>query len=135
MKNEGNGFQDWFDGIENALHGLDKLGVVVTVAAGNGGNESPIIPTDAYMPNILSRNPNSPLILVGAVNSQGQLVRFTSPGSTRTPITCYAMGKGIKTIDLSIEQDTLQDGTTFSVAIVVSATIQENQPKGRKERS
>lgn len=118
------GYQHFYDSIAQALEELDSLGAVVTISAGNDGQHDPPGLTDAYIPNILAAQPNSPLIIVGAVNSQGQLARISCPGSARIPINCYAMGKGIKVVDLSVEEVTEQDGTTFSVAIVVSTGSQ-----------
>lgn len=113
--------EDWTDQVEQALFTLDSLGVVVLISAGNDGKPNPSIFTDSYTPTILAAREDSPLIVVGAVNSDGQLAKITSAESDAVPINCYAMGKGIKIIDLSVEEDTKQDGTTFSAAIVVSA--------------
>lgn len=109
--------ETWTEEINEVLMTLDKLGVVCSVSAGNAGTE---IPSAEYTPNILVARADSPLIIVGAVNCNGQLAKISSIGSAAVPITTYAMGKDIKIVDLSIEEDTLQDGTTFSAAIVVS---------------
>ncbi|KAJ4394016.1 hypothetical protein N0V93_003233 [Gnomoniopsis smithogilvyi] len=90
------GMESWTDQVEQVFSTLDSLGVVVATSAGNDGKEAPSICT----------------------GSKGQLAKITSAGSLAVPITCYAMGKGVKIIDLSVEEDTKQDGTTFSVAIV-----------------
>lgn len=103
-----------------AVAALDQLGVVFSVAAGNDGKNKPAGESASYTPNILAARPNSPLIIVGAVNSNGQLAMISSAGSPAVPITTYAMGKGIKIVDMSVEREVLQDGTTFSAAIVVS---------------
>lgn len=118
------GCQELYDNIEQSFWELDSLGVVITISAGNDGKHDPPGLTDAYIPNILAAHPNSPLIIVGAVNSRGQLTKISCPGSARLPINCYAMGKGIKVVDLSVEEVTEQEGTTFSVAIVVSTCPQ-----------
>lgn len=115
-----NTYQDWFDEVQQLFHNLDGLGVVVAVSAGNDGRDVPPGHTDAYVPNKLAEEPNSPIIIVGAVNNQGQLAMITSPGTATLPITCYAMGEGLELIDLSIEEKSEQHGTTFSAAIVVS---------------
>lgn len=115
------GMEDWTNEVEQALYTLDRLGVVVAISAGNDGKQNPCVLAESYTPNILAAKTNSPLIVVGAVNSKGQLARITSAGSAAVPITCYAMGKGIKIVDLAVEQETKQDGTTLSVAIVVGA--------------
>lgn len=107
-----------------ALAALDQLGVVVSVSAGNEGKLKPAGLSASYTPNILTARLNSPLIIVGAVNSSGQLAMISSVGSAEVPITTYAMGKGIMIIDLSVDQEVPQDGTTFSAAIVVSAYLQ-----------
>lgn len=112
--------ESWTDQVEEIFATLDGLGVVVATSAGNDGKEDPSASTGSYTPNILAARENSPLVVVGAVNSKGQLAKISSAGSAAVPITCYAMGKGVKVIDLSVEEDTKQDGTTFSVAIVVS---------------
>lgn len=116
-----NAYQEWYDQVKEGLRELDDLGVTVVISAGNDGEDDPPGPTDAYMPNRLASRPKSPLIIVGAVNHLGQLARFTSPGTARLPNTCYAMGKAVKIVDLSVEEETEQDGTSFSAAIVVSA--------------
>lgn len=113
--------EDWTDEVEQLFSTLDSLGVVVAISAGNDGKQNPPVLSESYTPNILAAKTDSPLIVVGAANSKGQLARITSAGSTRVPITCYAMGKGVKIVDLAVEQETKQDGTTFSVAIVVGA--------------
>ncbi|ROW08717.1 hypothetical protein VPNG_06415 [Cytospora leucostoma] len=113
------GYMEWHNKVEKALDELDVYGgVLVTVAAGNDGREKPPGHTDEYMPNILSARHGSPLIITGAVNNYGQLARFSSPGSLNVPITCYAVGKDLLLPDLSIEQKRLQEGTSFSAAIV-----------------
>lgn len=112
--------EEWTDQVHQTFSTLDSLGVVIAISAGNDGNKNPAVSTDSYTPNILAAQQESPLIVVGAVNSKGQLAKITSAGSAAVPITCYAMGKGIKIIDLSVEEVTKQDGTTFSAAIVVS---------------
>lgn len=124
----GEGYQMWEDEVDDVLHQLDDLGVSITISAGNDGEDDPPGPTDAYMPTILASKPNSPLIIVGAVNEFGQLARFSCPGSLTLPITCYAMGKAVNIIDLSVEQKTKQDGTTFSTAIVVSKKPSRTSP-------
>lgn len=115
--------EDWTKQVEQALFTLDSLGVVVAISAGNRGNSNPVVLTDSYTPNTLAARENSPLIIVGAVNSTGQLAKLTCAGSAAVPITCYAMGKCIDIIDMSIEENTKQDGTTFSAAIVVSTVF------------
>lgn len=110
----------WTDQVQQLLSTLDILGVVVATSAGNDGKLDPSVLTDSYTPNVLAAQEHSPIIVVGAVNSKGQLAKFTSAGSAAVPITCYAMGKGIKVVDLSVHEDTKQSGTTYSVAIVVS---------------
>lgn len=112
--------EEWTTQVEQALSTLDSLGVVVAISAGNDGKQDPPVSVESYTPNILVAQGSHPLVVVGAVNSNGQLARITSVGSAAVPITCYAMGKGIKVVDLSVEEDTKQDGTTFSAAIVVS---------------
>lgn len=122
-------YKEWHDQVEAILRELDSLGVTVVISAGNDGEEDPPGPSDAYMPNILASQPSSPLIIVGAVNYLGQLASFSSPGSARLPTTCYAMGKAIRIVDLSVEEETEQDGTTFSAAIVVSTLCPAPRPR------
>lgn len=129
MAGDAGAYQEWHDEVEKIFHELDDLGVTVVISAGNDGDDDPPGSTDAYMPNILASDPKSPLILAGAVNYMGQLARFSSPGTDKLPITCYAMGKAVKLIDLSIEEETEQDGTTFSAAIVVSTCLPAPSPK------
>ncbi|KAI7783696.1 hypothetical protein LA080_011405 [Diaporthe eres] len=111
---------DWYEQVDSALQEIDQYGgVSISVAAGNAGKLDPPGETGAFMPNILSAQEHSPLVIVGAVTSQGQLARLSSPASLRVPITCFAMGKDILLPDLSVELNTLQSGTTFAAAIVV----------------
>ncbi|ROV91004.1 hypothetical protein VSDG_07720 [Cytospora chrysosperma] len=131
------GYMEWHGKVANALDDLDSLGgVLVTVSAGNDGREKPPGRTDEYMPNILSARHGSPLIITGAVNNRGQLAKLSSPGTANVPITCYAVGKDIMLIDLSIDQKRSQEGTSFSAAIVagqaacaVSDPLNEEQLK------
>lgn len=120
--------EDWTDEVEQAFAMLDNLGVVVAISAGNDGEQNPSVLSESYTPNMLAAKADSPLVVVGAVNGKGQLAQITSAGSAALPITCYAMGKGVKIVDLSVEEDTKQDGTTFSVAIVVGANFLIRSP-------
>lgn len=112
--------EDWTEDVAQVLALLDQLGVVVSVSAGNEGEEVPAGLTTAWTPNVLAMRPGSPLIIVGAVNSDGQLAQLSSVGSAAVPITTYAMGKGLRLVDMSTDLITAQDGTTFSASIVVS---------------
>lgn len=117
------GLESWTEDVAQALDALDNLGVVVSVAAGNEGKLKPAGKSASYTPNILAARANSPLIIVGAVNENGQLAMITSVGSAAVPIHTYAMGKGIMIVDMSVEENVPQDGTTFSAAIVVSCYL------------
>lgn len=132
MNNDEDAYQDWFDELRQLLHDLDGLGAVVAISAGNDGKQNPVRHTDTYVPNIIAAETESPLIIVGAVNSKGQLAMITTPGTTKLPITCYAMGTGLKLIDLSIEEKFEQHGTTFSAAIVVSLSGRRPPPRRMK---
>ncbi|POS73943.1 hypothetical protein DHEL01_v207663 [Diaporthe helianthi] len=90
-------YKEWCEKVETALDELDSLGgVMASVAAGNEGGQDPPGETGEFMPNILVRRERSPLVIVGAV--------------TR--------GKNLLLPDLSVEEDTLQSGTTFAACIV-----------------
>lgn len=61
-------YREWCGDVEQALNKIDRLGgVMVSVAAGNGGKHDPPRGTGGFMPNILARREGSPLVIVGAV--------------------------------------------------------------------
>lgn len=61
-------YKNWCDQVEHALDEIDVLGgVLVSVAAGNEGKHNPPGETGDFMPNILVRREDSPLVIVGAV--------------------------------------------------------------------
>lgn len=119
--------------IKTALEDLDRLGVVVAIAAGNGGvqfgpTEDPnFVPTyvDQQFPTVLA-TPDNPIILVGATNNRGQLSDFTSPGRAAIPISLYAQGEGIRTYDFLSPELKMKLGTSFSAPIVVCPLILES---------
>lgn len=112
-------YRKWCEEVENSIDELEmRGGVMISVAAGNEGESNPPGKTGDFMPNVLAKREGSPLVIVGAVTSQGQLARLSSPASLGVPISCYAMGKNLFLPDLSVEQKTLQSGTTFAASIV-----------------
>lgn len=116
--------------LKTALEDLDRLGVVVVIAAGNGGvafgptedpNFEPMY-VDKQFPTALA-TPDNPMILVGATNNRGQLSDFTSPGRAAIPISLYAQGEDIRTYDFLSPEPKLKLGTSFSAPIVVCPLI------------
>lgn len=65
-------YSDWYGQVDGALQEIDHLGgVSISVAAGNEGKLDPPGETGAFMPNVLSSQEGSPLVIAGAVNGQG----------------------------------------------------------------
>lgn len=61
-------YAEWCGHVEQALDEIDRFGgVMVSVAAGNEGKNSPPRETGHFMPNILAGRKGSPLVIVGAV--------------------------------------------------------------------
>lgn len=102
--------------IKTALDRLDQLGVTVVMAAGNDGGIPRYI--DQQFPQGLA-TVDSPMLLVGATNSKGQLSAFTTPGRGNTPVSLYAQGEAVSTYDFYQAERKLKSGTSFAAPLVV----------------
>lgn len=102
--------------LRSTLNRLDQLGVTIVMAAGNDGATPRYI--DQQFPQGMA-TADSPMILVGSTNSQGQLSAFTTPGRGNTPVSLYAQGEAVSTYDFLQTGPKLKSGTSYSTPIVV----------------
>lgn len=111
--------------MKTALERLDYLGVTIVMAAGNDGSTSnpqdpDFVPRyiDQQFPQGLATE-DSPMLLVGATNSKGQLSAFTTPGRGNIAVSLYAQGEAASSYDLHENGPKLRSGTSFAAPIVV----------------
>lgn len=114
--------------MKNALLQLDFLGVTVVMAAGNDGVSANPQQDPGFVPRYVDQQfpqniatADSPLLVVGSTNSQGQLSVFSTPGRGNTPVSLYAQGEAVNLYDLQLPNRKLKSGTSYSAPIVVRA--------------
>lgn len=108
---------------------LERLGVTVVIAAGNGGSTaSPEQPNEQpnFVPEYLDQafpqawvTENESPVLVGATNNKGQLSSWTTPGRGADVVSLYAQGASVKSTDLLSSEPDFRSGTSYSAPIVV----------------
>lgn len=114
--------------MKTALTQLDHLGVTIVMSAGNDGISANPQQDPGFVPRYIDQQfpqnlatADSPMLLVGSTNSQGQLSVFSTPGRGNTPVSLYAQGERVNTYDLQLSNRKLKSGTSYSAPIVVCA--------------
>ncbi|KAJ9136928.1 hypothetical protein NKR23_g9477 [Pleurostoma richardsiae] len=116
-KTKGLPYYNWYHKqMKAVLQDLDSKGAVLVFSAGNGGIEDPFEPTTDYIPQTMAYA-DTPYVLVGSVNANGQLARHTSPGTTDVPLTVYAQGLNVRVWDVGMGDYAIDGGTSPAAAI------------------